>query len=554
MSESGNKSFVKGAAILGAAGLVVKILGAVFRIPLGNMVSESSMAYYQPAYYIYTFFIVIATSGLPVAISRMVSARTVVQDYKGAHHAFRVARNLMLAVGAVSFVILFFGAGPLSSLMHAPNARFPLMVIAPAILLVPLMSSYRGYFQGTQNMKPTAVSQVVEQLFRVVFGLGLAYFLYNSSEDFMAWAGDNPTTASDVKGAMGAVSGATIGSLAGLGIILFIYLASRKAIYHRMRLHPDTVEESSSDLIKQILIIAVPITIGAAVMPIMNMVEVPIINSRLLDCGFSTEEADVLYGTLSGYVTSLINLPQAVTMAIGVSLVPMITAVYTTRDRESLAYNAILGGRLAMLIGAPCAVGLAVLAKPIMLLLYPAKPQVAESSASCLIILGIGVIFLALVQTMTAILQGVSRQMIPVRNLAIVIVIKIILTYILVGIPELNILGAALATTIAYFVAAVLDILSAQKYTGVIFPAGLTYLRPMAASLVMGGAAWGVHRVLMLLSDSLKWNAVATLLAILVAVAVYAVMLFVTRSLTRDDLEHLPKGDKLAALYDRILG
>ena len=213
-----NKSFVKGAAILGAAGLVVKILGAVFRIPLGNMVSETSMAYYQPAYYIYTFFIVIATSGIPVAISRMVSERAVQGDYRGAHRAFKVSAFLMFGIGAVSFLLLFFGAGAISAGMSSPNAKYPMMVIAPALLLVPLMAAYRGYFQGMQNMNPTAVSQVIEQVFRVGFGLSLAYLFYRSAPAFLSWAGKDATTASDVKGAMGAISGATIGSAAGLAL------------------------------------------------------------------------------------------------------------------------------------------------------------------------------------------------------------------------------------------------------------------------------------------------------------------------------------------------
>ena len=552
--KSKGKSFVKGAAVLGAAGIVVKVLGAVFRIPLGNMVSESSMAYYQPAYFIYTFFVVIATTGLPTAIARMVSERIVVDDYKGAHKAFQVARYLILAIGVCSFVILFFGAGPISTLMHSPNAKYPMMVIAPAILFVPLMSAYRGYFQGMQNMNPMAVSRVVEQVFRVAVGLTAAYFLYHSAADVMAWAGEDQVAATDVKGAMGAISGATVGSLAGLLVILLIYYKSRKAIYYRIRHSSSTVEESRRTLLRQILIIAIPITVGAAVMPIMNLIEVPIINNRLLDSGFSTDEADVLYGMLSGYVSSLINLPQVLTAALAMSLVPMIASVFTKNDREELTYNTILGGRIAMIIGCPCAIGLAVLAKPIMLLLYPAKPEVAENSAVCLAILAISVIFLSLVQTMTAVLQGVERQMIPVRNLAIVLVIKVILTYWLVGIYALNIKGAAIATLAAYIVAAVLDVLSTQKYTRVRFPVGLTYLRPLSASLIMGAVTWICYHFVSKVSPSLSWNAVATLISIFLAVIVYVIALFATGSITREDMFNIPKGPKLVALYDRIMG
>ena len=549
-----NKSFVKGAAILGAAGLLVKILGAVFRIPLGNMVSESSMAYYQPAYYIYTFFIVIATSGIPVAISRMVSERVVKEDYRGAHRAWKVSAFLMFGIGAVSFLLLFFGAGAISAGMSSPNAKYPMMVIAPALLMVPLMAAYRGYFQGMQNMNPTAVSQVIEQVFRVGTGLALAYVFYRSAASFLSWAGADPTTASDVKGAMGAISGATFGSAAGLALVAFIYFKSRPAIHRRMEMHPDTVYEATGDILKKILLIAVPITIGAAVMPIMNMVEVPIINSRLLDAGFTPEEADVLYGTLSGYVMSLINLPQVLTSALAMSLVPMITSVFTQKDTEALHENTVLGMRIATLIGLPCAFGMAVLAHPIMLLLYPTKPQVADNSAACLTILAIGVIFLSLVQTLTAILQGVGKQMVPVLNLMVAIMIKIAVTYVLVGIPSLNIRGAAIGTTVAYLAAAVLDIMAVKKYVGVSFPPGLCYLRPALSAGIMAVFARLVFNVLtMILGHGIAASGIATMLSIVLAACVYAVLLIVTKSCTRDDLLHMPKGDKLAALYDRFV-
>ncbi len=555
MSEQSNKktSFVKGAAILGAAGLLVKVLGAVFRIPLGNMVSETAMAYYQPAYYIYTFFIVIATSGIPVAISRMVSERVVVGDYRAAQKVFRVSTWLMGIIGVISFVILFFFAGPLANAMNSPNAKYPMMVIAPALLFVPIMASFRGYFQGQQNMNPTAVSQVIEQVFRVGFGLTLAYLLYRSSADVLSWAGADATTATDVKGAMGAISGATIGSLGGLAIILLIYGMSRKAINHRMRKHPETTFESTGEILKKVLIIAIPIIIGAEVMPIMNMVEVPIINSRLLAIGYTAAEADVLYGTLSGYVTSLINLPQVLTAALAMSLVPLIASVYTKKDHQSLKENTELGMRIALLVGAPCAFGMALLSEPIMLLLYPTKPQVAENSAACLSILAIGIIFLSIVQTLTSILQGIGKQMVPVVNLLIAVVIKVVLTYVLVSIPALNIKGAALATTTAYLVAAVLDIYAIKKHMRVTFPVGLCYVRPIAAALGCGLSALVVYKLLSLvLGTSTLMSGIATLAGIGVAVLVYVVLLFAIKCITREDLIHFPKGDKLLKVYDRF--
>ena len=544
------KSFVKGAAILGIAGLITKVLGAAFRIPLGNMLSEESMGYYSPAYFIYTLLIVISTSGLPVAISRMVAERTVMGKEKDSHRVFTLSTWLMFWLGLVSFLILFIWAGPISELVKTPEAKYPMMAISPSLLMVPLLAAFCGYFQGHQTMGPTAATEVIEQAFRVVVGLVAAYLLFHSGTEILGMMGDSPKELADVKGAVGAISGATVGSLAGLVFIVLVYLKKRKGILARVQ-ESEGRGESGSQILKQVLWIAVPITIGSAVMPIMNLIEVPIIKSQLTVIGM---DADNLYGMLSGYVASLINLPQVLTSALAMSLVPMISAVFTQRDQTALKDNTVLGMRIAMMVGLPCAFGLAVLAKPIMLLLYPAKPQIADNAAACLMILGIGVIFLSIAQTLTAILQGVDKQMVPVLNLGIAIVVKIVLTYILVGIPALNIKGAALATTIAYGVAAVLDILAVKKYAKVHFAHGLCYFRPFLAAALMAVAALGSFKLFsIVLGESLKANAVATLLAISLAAVLYCILLVATKSLMRDDLIHLPKGQLLTRVYDKFV-
>ena len=217
MSGRNGKTFLKGAAILGIAGVFVKILGAVYQIPFVAMIGGRGSSYYSPAYYLYTIFIVIATSGIPVAISRMVSERTIVQNYEGAHRVFHISLRLMAGIGIVSFLIMFFGADFLAvHVARVPKSALAMQTIAPALLLVPVMASFRGYYQGRQNMKPTALSQVIEQVFRVVFGLSSAYLLFHGVlhlfQGHNAWE----------KGAAGGAFGATMGSLGGLIIMVLI--------------------------------------------------------------------------------------------------------------------------------------------------------------------------------------------------------------------------------------------------------------------------------------------------------------------------------------------
>ena len=222
------KSLVKGAAVLAVAGIVVKVLGAFFRIPLGNMIGAEGMANYSPAYSLYAFMLVFATAGLPVAISKMVSERCATGQFREAERVFKISRTLMMIIGVIGFCLLFFFSDTIAELVKVPGSALSMKATAPALLLVPIMSSYRGYFQGMQEMVPTAVSQVVEQIFRVFLGLAAAWILYNSATDIMGFTNDE-------RGAAGGCFGASAGAVGGLVTMMIIYMIARKGIKRRIR-------------------------------------------------------------------------------------------------------------------------------------------------------------------------------------------------------------------------------------------------------------------------------------------------------------------------------
>jgi len=539
------KSFVKGAAILGVAGILVKVMGALLILPLAYMIGATGMADYTPAYNIYTFFIVIATSGIPVTISRMVSERVTIQDYEEAHRVFRISSYLMIGIGVVSFAIMFFGAQAIADMSAVPESALAMRAVAPALLFVPVMASYRGYFQGQQNMKPTAFSQVVEQIFRVGFGLTLAYTLFHAAEG----SGFLGSFSAEEKGAGGAAFGTTMGAFGGFLVMLLIYTASRKAINARRRRSIQGEYVSSGEILKKVLIIAVPITIGACVMPIINYLDAPLVITRLTGTGWSHAVAKNMYGQIGGYCTPLINFPQTLTMALSVSLVPLISSTFKSKDVEGLRYNTSLSMRVAMIIGMPCAVGMCVLAEPILLLLYSNHASEAINVAPTFAILAISVIFLSIVQTVSGVLQGIGKQLIPVRNLCIGVVIKVSVTWICVGIHVLNLKGAAIGTLATYAVVAVLDVIATKKYTGAKFDVMLTYIRPGIATAVMGAVAWFVYYVAF---GGGQGNKIGCLAAVLAAGIVYVIMLFVTRSIGRKDLENFPRARRLIVLMDRL--
>lgn len=539
-------TLLKGAATLGAAGIVVKVLGAVFRIPLVNWIGDIGMANYNPAYYIYNFFLVLATAGIPIAISKMVSERVAVGHYGEAHKVYRISFGLMGAIGMLSFIVLFIFAPQIANLVNNPQAALAMRAIAPSLIFVPAMAALRGYFQGMQNMRPTAVSQIVEQLFRVIVGLSLAYVLFNMTGE----SGFAVKFDAYERGAAGASFGATAGAIAGLLTILLVYALSKKSIEYRISHSHNEAYEPTGLILKRIMIIAVPITIGAAIMPITNLVDVTIVIGRLQDAGIGYEEAKGLYGQLGGFVGSLVYLPQVLIYAVAISLVPLISAAHRIGDTVSLKENISLGIRLSCIIGFPCAAGLMALSEPIMLLIYPAQAESAISAAHILFTMSIGIYFLSVSQTLTGVLQGVGKQAIPVRNLMIGIALKIVITWTLTGIPSINIQGAAIGTVVAFAVAAVLNYFAVKKYTGAEIRIGKTFGRPFLAAAIMGLTCKGVYELLRLWIDS---NTIPTLIAILSGVLLYGVMILVTKTISRDEVGKLPKGDKLLKVFGRFI-
>ena len=536
------KSFLQGAVVLGIAGLIIKVMGAVFRIPLANIIGDTGMGYYQTAYPVYVLLLTLSTAGVPVAISKMVAERNALGHSYEAYRVFRISFALLFAIGISSSAVLFFGAGTIVNYLGNPGAKMAMMSIAPALFFVPIMASFRGFFQGMQNMKPTAISQVVEQLFRVVIGLTLAVFLVDQGLEYAA---------------AGASFGATAGAVAGLIAVGGMFLFYRTGIFKRISKPAGERSERSSKILLQILVIAVPITIGAAIMPIMNTIDVAIVINRLTVSGFTPEAANDLYGQLTGMAGPLINFPQVLTQAIAMSLVPAIAAAYKRRETDFLRYNVELGLRTSLIIGLPCALGLMTLSEPIMLLLYPAQKASAISAAPSLFILSFGVIFLSTVQILTGVLQGMGKQLIPVRNLAIGAVVKVMLTHYLTAIPTINIRGAAIGTVCAYIVASILNLMAVRKYTGARFDFRLTIVKPGISGLTMSVAVFGVHQLLNVLFNSIidstnMANALATALAILTGVVVYVFMLFATRAITSEELKLMPKGDKLIRIFARF--
>lgn len=540
---SKKQSFLKGATILGAAGIFIKILGAVFKIPLSNKIGAVGVAYYMAPYPIYNLLLVIATAGIPTAIARMIAEKEITGDTHGIFRILRVILKPLSVIAVVFATLLFFGAGLIADFVNIPNSAMAFRTIAPALLFVPLMSILRGFFQGIQRLKFFAVSQIIEQIFRVVVGLALAFYLFNHYGPELA--------------AAGATFGASIGSFGGLIGIYFIYRHIKKRDYaDQLKLPALKSQETDREILRKLLSISVPITIGASIMPVMNSVDLALVVNRLKASGVLDAEAQ--YGALTGFAVTIVNFPQILTASLQISLVPAITQMFVEykgakahdqeEKRKHLSDTVNTGLKVALIIGLPCAVGLATMAEPIMLLLFSSQVESATFSATILSILAWDLIFLAVYQATTGILQGLKMQMAPAKNLAMGLVFKLVLTYSLVSLPSIGVKGAAISTIAAFLVASALNVYQIARQDYLKLELIKISIKPIISSLVMGLYVVLSHATV----ERILGGRLSTLVTILIAGLIYGTLILVTKTLHEEEYDLLPGGSKLKKLAKKL--
>jgi stage V sporulation protein B len=554
VARRNNKSFLSGAAILGAAGLMVQILGAVFRIPLANIIGEVGMGYFQTAYPVYIFLLVFSTNGAPAAISKMISERVAARHFGEAQRVFKLSFIVMLIFGLAAFLCVAFLAKPLSIFVKSEGSYLSLLAISPALLFVPIMSVFRGYFQGLQEMRPTAVSQLAEQAVRVIIGLLLAgIFVSNSLELASA----------------GACLAASIGPVIGLFVLIIVYLifggqlktrqddrsserVSRDRPVERAveaKTSPkDYRKESAGGILKTLAILTIPTTIGISILPIMNVVDMLICRLRLIDSGLSALEAERLYGLMSGFAAPIINIPMALALSIGLSLIPAIAAASSTHDTEFLNKNITMGLRTAVIIGVPCSFGLMTLAAPVMRLIYPVFREGAGSASSYLMILAAGVIFLCIAQTMAGVLQGLGRVALPVFSLLVGVLVKAALTYVLTAIPTLNINGATVGSFVGFVVIGLMNLMYVVRVTGVKFDLVLSALKPLVSGAIMSVLVALIYFLCHLRTG----ESLGTLMSICIGAGAYGIMIIKSKAILPEEIATLPKGMKIVKFLKKV--
>lgn len=527
------KTFVRGAALLGIVGLIIRIIGAFYRIPLTNIINTKGMAIYSVGFAIYSYLVVVSTSGIPTAISKLVAEKVSLGDYRGAHRIFQVAFKILLVFGIVTTLIVYFGHEAFARLLGDELASFSMEVIAPSLFFVSAISAYRGYFQGLQLMAPTAVSQLIEQIGKLVVGLYLA----------QAWM---PMGVEYAAG--GALLGVTASEAAALVLLVGMYNRKKRDLKMLMRQSVGTTRLSFKTAGKMLAQMAVPVTIGASITPMMAVIDASMIQRRLVTSGIETEMARTMYGTLSGPVNTLVNMPAIFTIGIAISLVPAISQSLANKNYKDIREKASMGLKLSVLIGLPCAVGLYVLAVPIIKLLYGSSDVDIELAAALLRTSSFGLFSLSLVQSMTGVLQGLGRPMTPVKNLFAGSVLKIAVSYVLLGITTFNIHGANIGTVTCYTVAALLNIINVARITHMRFEFGNMLLKPLMSVALMGAAVYFSYGFF-----ALKFGVIiSTLASVMVGVLIYGIAVMITGALKESDMDFIPGGGKIASVMHAV--
>jgi stage V sporulation protein B len=529
--------FIRGAFVLGVAAILSKILGSFYTIFLQNIIGDRGVGLYQMAYPIYATLLNLSTAGFPIAISKFVAERMAVGDAAGAKRVFRVSLLLLAASGLVCFVLLFFGAPRYAGLSGDMAATYAIQAIAPALLIVPIMSALRGYFQGLQRMEPTAVSQVLEQLVRVgTILIGASWLIHHGYGTDVAAAG----------AAFGAVTGAIVGLIA----LLYVVWKQDRG-FRSVGLHRSARQETVGTIIKQLLYYALPVSLGALVVPIMNNVDVLTVVNALKETGMNQTQATESFGLLTGRAYKLMMLPATFATAIGAALMPAISSAIAVRNFQLVQTRMDMAMRLTIFLAFPATVGMCLLARPIDVMLFR-----NDEGWETISIMALGVMFSTVQVTTSAILQGMGKVYIPVRNMLAGVVIKYGLNVWLVPLYGIN--GAAVATVISYAVACLWNLHSVYRRTHIRFDVRGWLIRPLLAVFFMGVAVYTANRELE--PYFLDWKvperfgySLLTLSAIVCAFVVYGLSLFVTGCINRSEIESVPRiGPILAKFCSRI--
>ncbi len=557
MEKNNNKqSFLHGAALLAIAVAVVKVIGALYKIPLKGIIGDQGYGYFTTAYDIYSVLLMISTAGLPIATSRLISEANSLGHYNQVRKIYQVSRTVFLCLGIFSTLVMVLGCHWLANVMEQPDAWAAILCLAPCALFMGIMSPSRGFFQGQGNMRPTSRSQMLEAVIKLIVGLALAFCIMQiTSKVHLA--------------AAGAILGVTVSCAVSAAYLVTKLQKAYKALPESGE-SPETFSKTAKELLK----VAVPITIGSAGLQLLTVVETGLYMDRIVDLLNTNRYTGPLIDLLRQQVTeatpgltaqqissqvavnlkgiynfaqTIFNMPCAFIIPIGTSVIPAITEHLTLRRDGQVRATEESAARITGLISMPCAVGLVILAEPVMALLGGYTGLKLVLAGQLMALLGFCIFAYTVIQYTNAVLQSHGYAHVPVVNMLLSGIVKLVAVYFLAGNPNIGILGVPMGTILCYTSIALMNLASIRRCVPQKPKLVRNLLRPVLASAAMGAAVYGA---LWLLRDILHISSRVILCGgpVCVGVVVYLVMVIATRTITKEDCALLPKGDKIAKI------
>ena len=562
MSNAPKKqNFLQGATLLALATVIVKVIGAVYKIPLQAVLGKIGYSYFSSAYDIYTLLLLISTAGLPVAMSRMISEASSLGDHARTRKVYNTSRAIFLLIGAISTILMMVFCQALANSQEQPDAALAIFCLAPSAFFMSVISTYRGFFQGQGNMLPTSKSQVLEAVFKLGAGLAGAVLVLHFG---------------------GAISMAAAGAILGVTISCAVSVAYLFWVFHKTA-QPEVLAQKQPNFCgvtaKQLLSIAIPITIGAAGLQLLIVLETSLYMNQLvglLDKGLLQGElvdslrAEVLAeaaktgqvltnaevhsriaASMKGiynFGQTIYNLPNSLITPITISIIPAITAFLTLKDHQGAKSTSESASRITGLLSLPCAVGLMVLSKPIMGLLGHYSGVQLDFAATLLCLLGVSVFMRAVVLFTNSLMQANGHANIPVINMLATGVVRMILVYVLTGNPAIGLIAVPVLTALGNFATAVLNLICLNKVAPQKCSIAKNLLRPLLPALLMGASAFACWQLIVRVLGADCSYIIQVGGPMAVAGIVYLVSAIWLKSITKEDCLLLPKGEKIAKL------
>lgn len=543
--QSNNSSFLVQGSILAIASIVSRIIGLLYRSPLTAILGDLGNDYYSTAFEIYSLLLLISSMSLPLAVSKMVSARVSQGRVKDAYRVFKAALGFAVCSGLAAALVVFFFADYFAAFLKTPFCVFALRVLAPTLFIVAILGVVRGFFQGLGTMMPSAVSQIVEQVINAVVSVGAAYYLFQYGAKIGAVLGDAEEY-SAAYGAAGGTLGTGAGALAGFLFVLFVYVVYKRVLKRKLRRDRGSSRESYRTILWVLICTVIPVLLSTTLYNLSAIVDQAIFKNVANLQGYTADEIHTFWGVFGGKYRVLVNVPISIASAVVSASVPAITASFANKDMQGVHKKTGNAIHYSMVVAFPCAVGLGVLASPVMQLLFNDSTPLA---AHMLQIGVVSVVFYSLSTLSNGILQGINRMKVPVINAAVSLALQAGLLVALMYAADLNIFAVIWANTFFALLMCLLNGFGIYRYLGFKQEVKKTFLIPAFSAVIMGVIVYVIYMALQML---LHINAVSTIFSIVVGACAYFVLMLALKGLNEEDLLSFPGGRKLISLGRRL--